>query len=109
MAFNSTVVNNVAFRYHRAFVIALCRFDPDRFSADKMEKLPEFAFEPFGFAGKRKCPGYRFSLAEVSVLLAKLLGSDMKLDLAPGQTVTMTYDFTCKPAEEIWMTAEQRN
>ena len=85
----------------------VCRFDPDRFNYDKMEQLPKYAFEPFGFAGKRKCPGYRFGLAEVSVLLAKLLRSGMKFDLSPGQTVTAKYDLTGQPAEEIWITVEQ--
>jgi len=83
------------------------RFDPDRFSADKMEQLPKYAFEPFGFAGKRKCPGYRFGLAEASVLLAKLLRSGVHFDLAPGQTVTAKYDLTGQPAEEIWITTKQ--
>ena len=72
-----------------------------------MQQLPQFAFEPFGFAGKRKCPGYRFSLAEVSVLLAKLLRSGLKFGLAPGQTVTAKFDLTGKPAEEVWMVVEQ--
>jgi len=85
----------------------VCRFDPDRFSEDRMQQLPQFAFEPFGFAGKRKCPGYRFSLAEVSVLLAKLLRSGLKFGLAPGQTVTAKFDLTGKPAEEVWMVVEQ--
>ena len=84
----------------------LHRFDPDRFSADRMEQLPQYAFEPFGFAGKRKCFGYRFALAEVSVLLAKLLRSGLKFRLAPGQTVTAKYDMVGKPAEEVWIAKE---
>jgi len=82
------------------------RFDPNRFSADKMDQLPQCAFEPFGFAGKRKCPAYQFGLAEVSVLLAKLLLSDLKFSLAPGQTVVAKFDLTCKPAEEVWLNVE---
>ena len=85
----------------------MCRFDPDRFSEDRMQELPQYAFEPFGFAGKRKCPGYRFSLAEVSVLLAKLLCSGLKFGLAPGQTVTAKFDLTGKPAEEVWMAIDR--
>lgn len=74
-----------------------------------MEQLPEYAFEPFGFAGKRKCLGYRFAFAEVSVLLAKLLRSGMQFSLAPGQTVIAKYDITGKPAEEVWIKVEQAN
>jgi len=72
-----------------------------------MEQLPPFAFEPFGFAGKRKCSAYRFSLAEVSVLLAKLLLTGMQFALAPGQTVKAKFDITGKPADEVWITVEQ--
>jgi len=74
-----------------------------------MQQLPQHAFEPFGFAGKRKCPGYRFSLAEASVLLIKLLRSGLQFRLAPGQTVTAKFDLTGKPSEEIWIAVEQRN
>jgi len=88
-------------------VFYVYRFDPDRFRADRMQQLPPYAFEPFGFAGKRKCPGYRFSLAEVSVLLAKLLRSGLKFGLAPGQTVAFKHNLTCKPAEEMWIVFEQ--
>lgn len=85
------------------------KFDPDRFAADRMQQLPEYAFEPFGFAGKRKCPGYRFSLAEVSVLLARLLRSGLQFSLAPGQTVTAKFDITGKPSDEVWITVEQKH
>jgi len=86
----------------------VCRFDPDRFAADRIQQLPEYAFSPFGFAGKRKCPAYRFSLAEVTVLLAKLLRTGMRVSLAPGQKVTPEYDLTCKPAEEVWIMLERK-
>jgi len=88
--------------------VCVCRFDPDRFTADRMQQLPKYAFEPFGFAGKRKCPGYRFSLAEASVLLARLLRSGLQFSLAPGQTVTAKFDITGKPAEEVWISVEQK-
>ncbi len=41
-----------------------CRFDPDRFSPDKVRSRPPVAFSPFGL-GPRKCPGYKFSYFEV--------------------------------------------
>ena len=84
----------------------LLRFDPDRFSPDKEKTLPPFAFEPFGFAGKRKCPGYRVSLVEATTLLATILGSNLKLALAPDQVVTVKADIVNFPMEEIWITAK---
>lgn len=88
------------------FWLCVCRFDPDRFSADRMQQLPPYAFEPFGFAGKRTCLGRQFAMAAVSVLLAKLLRSGLRLCLAPDQTVTPKYDLTGKPEDEIWITVE---
>jgi len=101
------VLDSSSFAAAADSVEIFCRFDPDRFSADKMQQLPPYAFEPFGFAGKRKCAGYRFALAEVSVLLAKLLRSGLEFRLAPGQTVVPKYDITCKPSEEVWIALEK--
>ncbi|CAF4855720.1 unnamed protein product, partial [Rotaria magnacalcarata] len=39
-------------------------FNPDRFDQVNRRKLPALAFSPFGFAGKRICPGYRFAQYE---------------------------------------------
>jgi len=86
----------------------VCRFDPERFSADRMQKLPQYAFAPFGF-GKRKCLAHRFGMADVSVLLAKLLRSGLKFDLLPGQTVKAKYDISCRPSEEVWITLGRNN
>jgi len=84
------------------------RFDPERFSADRMQKLPQCAFEPFGL-GKRKCLAHRFAIADVSVLLAKLLRSGLKFQLAPGQIVKVMYDAVSRPSEEVWITVGRDN
>jgi len=83
--------------------VLVVRFDPDRFIANNMQQLPVYAFAPFGFAGKRSCPGREFAMAAVSVLLAKLLRSDLQLSLAPDQTVTAKYGLTGQPEDEIWI------
>lgn len=49
------------------------RFDPGRFQDDRKNSLPPLAFSPFGFAGKRICPGMRFTYVEASILLAALV------------------------------------
>jgi len=86
----------------------VCRFDPDRFSADRLQQLPLYAFEPFGFAGKRICPGRSFALSAVTVLLAKLMRSDLELRLAPDQTVSPKYDLTGRPEDEVWIAVDKR-
>ena len=82
-----------------------CRFDPERFSADRIQQMPLYAFEPFGFAGKRTCFGSRFAITAVSVLMARLLRSGLQLCLAPDQTVSPVYGISGKPEDEIWISA----
>ena len=49
------------------------RFDPDRFSEARSKGRPTIAFSPFGFAGRRQCPAYRFAYVEASVFLVTAL------------------------------------
>jgi cytochrome P450 family 20 subfamily A len=82
------------------------KFDPERFSSENKSRLPPYAFEPFGFAGKRKCLGYRFSLAEALILLAHILRSNLRLELAPDQVVTPKYTIVSIPSDEVWITVK---
>ena len=83
------------------------RFDPERFNAEETKKRHPMAFQPFGFAGKRKCPGYRFSYAEVAVVLSVLLRR-FKIHLVEGQVVEPEYLLVTQPKEEIWITVTER-
>ena len=84
------------------------RFDPDRFSPENRKKLPAFAFEPFGFAGKRKCMGWKFAITDVTIVFAAIVGS-FKLSMVPDQVVVPDYGFTTRPSEEIWITVTKRS
>jgi len=90
-------------------VIDFVRYDPERFSPDSLEQLPPYAFAPFGFAGKRQCLGLQFALSAVSVMLAKLLRSDLQLTLAPDQSVSPKYGLTGAPEDEIWISVDHRH
>ncbi|KAK3588054.1 hypothetical protein CHS0354_012100 [Potamilus streckersoni] len=83
------------------------KFDPDRFSPENTKKRPTLAFSPFGFAGKRICPGYRFSYAEASVCIVTLL-KKFKVHMVKGQFVTPVYGLVTHPEEEIWITISKR-
>ncbi len=83
------------------------RFDPERFSNEEVKKRHPMAFQPFGFAGKRKCPGYRFSYAEVAVVLSVLLRR-FKIHLVDGQIVEPEHSLVTQPKEEIWITVTKR-
>ena len=89
------------------FCVINFRFDPGRFDDNVVKSLPKYSFEPFGFAGKRKCPGYRFAYVELTVVLATLL-RNFKFDLVEGQVVESVYGLVTKPKEEIWFTVSPR-
>lgn len=83
------------------------RFDPDRFTPEMNKKRHPLAFQPFGFAGKRKCPGYRFAYYEAIVFLVAIM-RNFKVGLVPGQKVEMVHRLVTQPKEEIFVTVEKR-
>lgn len=83
------------------------KFDPDRFSPENVKSRPPMVFQPFGFAGKRVCPGYRFAYAEATVCLVTLLGK-FKVNLVEGQVVNPVHGLVTRPEEEIWIKIEKR-
>ncbi|XP_076467312.1 cytochrome P450 20A1-like [Babylonia areolata] len=82
-------------------------FDPDRFSEKRSKGRPSIAFSPFGFAGRRQCPGYRFAYLEASIMLVTALRK-VKFLLVPGQDVMPVYGFVTHPKEEIWYRVSKR-
>ena len=73
-----------------------------------MKNRPSFAFEPFGFAGKRKCLGSKFAIVQATVVLATIVGR-FNVTMVPGQDVVPNYGFVTRPSEEIWITATKRD
>ena len=88
-------------------LFARTRFDPDRFSSEKAALLPRLSFEPFGFAGKRKCPGYKLSTAESKVLLASVVRK-FRVELATPQEVNKVFGLVTAPDVDIWVTVSLR-
>ncbi|XP_038078617.1 cytochrome P450 20A1-like [Patiria miniata] len=84
------------------------KFDPERFSEKRFTPRHQAAFKPFGFAGKRVCPGQHFSYAEVTVFLA-ILCRAFKFNLVPGQVVEPKHALVTSPKDEIWVTLEKRS
>ncbi|CAC5367291.1 CYP20A [Mytilus coruscus] len=83
------------------------RFDPDRFSEENSKKRQSLAFQPFGFAGKRICPGYRFAYAEATVCFVTLLRK-FKFNMVEGQVITPVHGLVTHPSEEVWITIDKR-
>ena len=68
------------------------KFDPDRFSPEREEEIPAFAYFPFG-AGPRSCIGMSFSMMEMTLVLATILQNGVfesqDLDLEPEVSMSL--------------------
>ncbi|XP_077869008.1 cytochrome P450 20A1-like [Saccoglossus kowalevskii] len=84
------------------------RFIPERFLHENASTRHPFSFQPFGFAGKRKCPGYRIAYAEGAVFLATLCRK-FKFQMVEGQTIERKYGFVTIPSNDIWVTVTKRD
>jgi cytochrome P450 len=82
------------------------RFDPDRWTAGYEERLPRFAYFPFG-GGPRQCIGASFAMTEARLILATV-AQRFRMDLAPGQRVEPYASVTLRPKEGIRMTLRPR-
>jgi cytochrome P450 family 20 subfamily A len=83
-------------------------FDPDRFAQDNKKPLPALAFSPFGFAGKRICPGYRFAHYEIGLFLAGIVRA-FKVTLVDATSpVVPLHGLVTAPKDEIFVRLELR-
>ncbi|XP_074654338.1 cytochrome P450 20A1-like isoform X2 [Tubulanus polymorphus] len=82
-------------------------FDPERFSREQVKTRPPHAFEPFGFAGKRKCPGCKFAQNESYIYIARIIRR-FEIKMVPDQVITPVYGLVTYPDKEIWITISER-
>jgi cytochrome P450 len=81
-------------------------FIPERFSAENEQRIPRYAYLPFG-GGPRVCIGNQFALMEARLILA-LVGSRFELALVPGQQVVPQQMLTLRPRESFAMRVTAR-
>lgn len=82
------------------------RFDPERFSRERSQARPRYAYLPFG-AGPRVCIGAQFALTEVMLVLAAM-AQRYRLRLTPGQDIVLHLRITQRPRDGIRMRLERR-
>ncbi|MFJ7213673.1 bifunctional cytochrome P450/NADPH--P450 reductase [Amycolatopsis sp. NPDC098790] len=71
-------------------------FDPDRFAPERMNRIPEYAWMPFGH-GARACIGRPFALQEATFVLAMML-QRFDIELAdPDYELVIQETLTIKP------------
>ena len=81
-------------------------FDPDRWTAEFSDKLPKYAYFPFG-GGPRQCIGNYFAMMEIILLLATI-GRRFKFSLAPDQKVEVWPAMSLRPKNGIKMVVSER-
>jgi cytochrome P450 len=81
-------------------------FDPDRWTAEFNEKLPKYAYFPFG-GGPRQCIGNYFAMMEIILLLATI-GRRFRLWLAPDQRVEVWPAMSLRPKNGIKVVVSER-
>jgi len=100
---HTVTVSIYAMQRHRSFWDAADAFDPDRFLPERLGSNP--AYMPFG-TGPRMCIAAQFALAEIIVVVARLLA---ELDLAPaGPQPQVTLQVTTRSATGLNVVAQRR-
>jgi cytochrome P450 len=76
-------------------------FRPERWLDGLAQRLPRFAYYPFG-GGPRQCIGNMFALVEGALLLAAI-AQRHRLTLVPGQTIKPVPTSTLRPDRPVMM------
>lgn len=77
------------------------RFDPDRWLDPAMQKLPRFAYFPFG-GGPRQCIGASFATMEATLILATI-APRFRFEPVPDPELVPIPSFTLRPKHGIRM------
>lgn len=80
------------------------KFDPDRWLPERAQKLPRFAYFPFG-GGPRQCIGNAFAMMEATLLLATI-AQRFRLRAVSNDPIIPVPSFTLRPRSGIYMTAQ---
>jgi cytochrome P450 len=82
------------------------KFDPDRWTPDALQKLPRFAYFPFG-AGPRQCIGASLAMMEAVLLLATIARTFQLCPVEPHAVVPVP-GITLRPKQGIRVQLRRR-
>jgi cytochrome P450 len=77
-------------------------FDPERFSPERSQGRPRYAYLPFG-GGPRTCIGNAFAMMEAQIILAMIV-QRFRLELPPDEVVELAPLITLRPKRGLRMT-----
>jgi cytochrome P450 len=83
------------------------RFDPERFAPGWEERIPRYAYLPFG-AGPRVCIGNGFAMMEARLILATA-AQHYRLSMDPNDTIRPIQLVTLRPRGPVRMKVERRH
>jgi cytochrome P450 len=81
-------------------------FRPERWQGDLAQRLPRFAYFPFG-GGPRVCIGNRFAMMEAKLVLAAAI-QRFRFEVAPQTELTLLPSVTLRPRHGLWLRLEAR-
>ena len=81
-------------------------FDPERFSPERSEGRPRFAYYPFG-AGPRACIGSEFAMLQAQLVVATV-AQRYRLSLIDGQEVEPRPALTLQPRKGLMVVANRQ-
>jgi cytochrome P450 len=81
-------------------------FDPERWTPERNEKRPRFAYFPFG-GGPRLCIGNNFALMEAQLIVATI-AQRYRIDLVPGHPIVPEPMVTLRPKHGVLMTLHRQ-
>lgn len=83
-------------------------FNPDRFDQENKKNRPGLAFSPFGFSGKRVCPGNRFAHYEAVLFIAGIIRTFNVTLVDPSSPVIPVHGLVTAPKDEIFVYFNRR-
>ncbi len=81
-------------------------FEPERWASESIQRLPKYAYFPFG-GGPRQCIGNYFAMMEIVLLLATI-GRRFRFLLAQGSPVEVLPVLSLRPKNGIRVVVEER-
>ena len=100
------LVNTYAIQHDQRFFDDPERYDPDRFAPGWEERIPRYAYLPFG-GGPRVCIGNGFAMMEARLILATI-AQHYKLSLETDETIRPIQLVTLRPSGLVRMKIQRR-